>query len=82
MSDLKPFIVVFKEGAPQSAIDEHKQKIEAEGGSIRQVFDSSIMRGFSATIPSATAEQLTAQSLGGKHEHIEYLEPDGEVRIQ
>ncbi|EPQ27556.1 uncharacterized protein PFL1_04694 [Pseudozyma flocculosa PF-1] len=80
MSEHKPFMVVFKEGAPQSAIDEQKQRIESQGGKIKQTFDSPIIRGFSATIPDAIASELTTQSTGGGHEHIEYLEPDSEVR--
>ncbi|PWN53925.1 hypothetical protein IE53DRAFT_383562 [Violaceomyces palustris] len=80
MTDHKPYIVIFKSDAPQSAIDEQKAKIKEQGGTLKQVFDSEIMRGFSATMPQAFAQDLTTASLGGKHEHIEYVEPDSEVK--
>ncbi|CAO1625789.1 unnamed protein product [Parajaminaea phylloscopi] len=80
MSDHKPYIVIFKKDAPASKIDEHIKDVESKGGKIKQRFDSEIMRGFAATMPLDHGEGLTAASAGGKHEHIEYVEPDSEVR--
>ncbi|KAJ1022092.1 hypothetical protein NDA18_005326 [Ustilago nuda] len=80
MAEHKPYMVIFKDGTPQSAIDEQKSKIQQAGGTVKQTFDSSIMRGFAATIPDNFSQELTTASAGGKHEHIEYVEPDNEVK--
>ncbi|PWY97451.1 hypothetical protein BCV70DRAFT_219282 [Testicularia cyperi] len=80
MADSKPYMVIFKDGTPQSAIDEQKSNVQKAGGTIKQVFDSSIMKGFAATMPQSFADELTTASVGGKHEHIEYVEPDSEVK--
>ncbi|GAC95992.1 hypothetical protein PHSY_003570 [Pseudozyma hubeiensis SY62] len=79
MAELRPYIVIFKDGTPQSAIDEYKSKLQRAGGTITQTFDS-IVKGFAATIPDNVAHELTTASAGGKHEHIEYVEPGGEVK--
>ncbi|CDU26050.1 uncharacterized protein SPSC_06217 [Sporisorium scitamineum] len=80
MAEHKPYMVIFKDGTPQSAIEEQKTKVQQAGGTIKQTFDSSIMKGFAATLPDSFAQELTTASVGGKHEHIEYVEPDSEVK--
>ena len=61
---------IFKDGAPQSVIDEQKAAVQQAGGTIKQTFDSSIMRGFAATLPDNFAQELTTASVDGKHEHM------------
>ncbi|CBQ72676.1 conserved hypothetical protein [Sporisorium reilianum SRZ2] len=80
MAEHKPYMVIFKDGCPASAIEEQKAKVQQAGGTIKQTFDSSIMKGFAATLPDSFAQELTTASVGGKHEHIEYVEPDSEVK--
>ncbi|EIM84812.1 serine proteinase inhibitor IA-1 [Stereum hirsutum FP-91666 SS1] len=72
------FIVVFKKNVTSDTIDKHGQELSNAGGSIHNKFDSSIMKGFSATIPEAYLQQL--QSLQG--DEIDYIEPDGIVTTQ
>ncbi|KDN45933.1 hypothetical protein K437DRAFT_246758 [Tilletiaria anomala UBC 951] len=79
---MKPYMVIFRDGAPQASIDAQIADIEGKGGKVTHKYNSSIMRGFAATIPDDHAQTLRAVSEGGKHEHIEYIEPDSEVRTQ
>ncbi|KAK0521609.1 hypothetical protein OC834_006595 [Tilletia horrida] len=79
MSDHKSFIVIFKKDAPQSEIDSQVSDIEKQGGKITQRYDG-LMKGFAASMPQTTALALTSASEGGKHPHIDYIEPDQEVR--
>jgi len=70
MAEHKPYMVIFKEGTPKSAIEEQKAAVQKAGGTIKQTFDSSIMKGFAATLPDQMAQELTTASVGGKHEHM------------
>ncbi|KAL9939628.1 hypothetical protein V8E36_001445 [Tilletia maclaganii] len=79
MSDRKSYIVIFKKDAPQSEIDSQVADVEKQGGKISQRYDG-LMKGFAATIPETHALALSSASEGGKHPHIDYVEPDQEVR--
>ncbi|KAE8210894.1 hypothetical protein CF327_g5292 [Tilletia walkeri] len=79
MSDNKSFIVIFKKDAPQSEIDSQVSEIESQGGKITQKYEG-LMKGFAAQMPQNIALGLTSASEGGKHPHIDYIEPDSEVR--
>ncbi|PWN99596.1 hypothetical protein FA09DRAFT_328398 [Tilletiopsis washingtonensis] len=76
----KPYMVIFKNSAPKSAIEQEIKAIEEAGGTLKQRFDSDIMRGFAAAVPETYAKGLEAKSVNGQHEHIEYIEPDSEVK--
>jgi hypothetical protein len=67
---MKPYMVIFKPDAPQSSIDEQISAVESKGGKISQKFDSSIMRGFAATLPDEHANELRAATEGDGHEHM------------
>ncbi|PWN30562.1 hypothetical protein BDZ90DRAFT_257640 [Jaminaea rosea] len=82
MADHKPYVVIFKNSTPSSVIDEETKKVESQGGKIKQRFDSEIMKGFAATMPTSHADSIQSLSAGGKHEHIDYIEPDSEVKTQ
>ncbi|CAD6889104.1 unnamed protein product [Tilletia controversa] len=79
MSDHKSFIVIFKKDAPQSEIDSQVSEIESQGGKITQKYEG-LMKGFAAQMPPTIATALSSASEGGKHPHIDYVEPDQEVR--
>lgn len=61
---------IFKSGAPKSAIDAAVDEVKQQGGTIKQRFDSDIMMGFAATMPTEHAAALTKASEGGAHEHM------------
>ncbi|CAO1613817.1 unnamed protein product [Jaminaea pallidilutea] len=82
MADHKPYIVIFKGSADSSVIDKHAKEVESKGGKIKQRYDSEIMKGFAATMPTDHADMLTSLSSGGKHDEIDYVEPDSEVKTQ
>lgn len=44
--------------------------MQQAGGTIKQTFDSSIMKGFAATLPESFAQELTTASVEGKHQHM------------
>ena len=67
---MKSYIVIFKEDAPKSAIDDQIKQIESNGGSITHRYDSDIMRGFAAKVEDKHADQLKVSTEGGAHEHM------------
>ncbi|CAO1629198.1 unnamed protein product [Sympodiomycopsis kandeliae] len=82
MADHKPYIVIFKQNASADTIQSHIAEVESKGGKVKQRFDSEIMKGFAASMPEEHGQNLTKASSGGNHEHIEYVEPDSEVKTQ
>ncbi|KAF9570543.1 hypothetical protein EC968_001713 [Mortierella alpina] len=69
------FIVVFKAETPEAEIEKAIEEVQNKGGKITQRYESSLL-GFAATLPSGFVGTLEA------NEHVDYVEPDGEVRIQ
>jgi hypothetical protein len=61
---------IFKNSAPKAAIDQEIKAIEEAGGTLKQRFDSDIMRGFAAAVPETYAQGLEAKSVNGQHEHM------------
>ncbi|KAK0547273.1 hypothetical protein OC845_004200, partial [Tilletia horrida] len=70
---------IYKKDAPQAQIDSQIADIEGQGGKITQKYEG-LMKGFAAQIPPHIATALSSESEGGKHPHIDYVEPDSEVR--
>ncbi|KAF8977394.1 hypothetical protein BGZ46_007419 [Entomortierella lignicola] len=70
---MRKFIVVFKKGSPQSEIDAAEKRVESDGGKVTQRYKSSIL-GFAAEVPDSLVNTLEG------NEHVEYVEPDTEVR--
>ncbi|THG98070.1 hypothetical protein EW026_g4055 [Hermanssonia centrifuga] len=72
------YIVVFKKSASQEEVQKYADEVNANGGSVTNVYDS-VLKGFSAAIPDGFLSQL--QSLQGNGV-IDYIEPDSVVTIQ
>lgn len=51
-------------------IDAEIVQVEKEGGTITQRYDSSIMKGFAATLPEVVAESYASLTEGGKHDFM------------
>ncbi|PWN45445.1 hypothetical protein IE81DRAFT_320205 [Ceraceosorus guamensis] len=81
-NEMKPYIVIYKQGAPDSEIDAEIARVQKAGGKLKQRYDSPIMRGFAAVMPENFAQGLTTKSLAGGDAQIEYVEPDSEVHTQ
>ncbi|KAF8608616.1 protease propeptide/inhibitor [Ceratobasidium sp. AG-I] len=71
------YIVVFKDGTPQSEIDKAATDVETAGGKVTHRYDT-VLTGFAAEIPDAHLTSL--QSFVG--DKIDYIEPDGVATIQ
>ncbi|KAJ1510612.1 hypothetical protein HMI54_001446 [Coelomomyces lativittatus] len=71
-SGKKSYIVVFKEGASASSIQNAKKDIQAKGGIVTQEFNETIV-GFAASIPQNLLTTLSTM------EGVEYVEKDSEV---
>ncbi|KAN0062090.1 hypothetical protein ACQY0O_005607 [Thecaphora frezii] len=76
----KPYILIFKPLTPPSTLTTYQRQIQDAGGTIKQTFNSPVMCGFSATVPACIVEVLSKLCDEGKHEHLEYIELDSEVR--
>ncbi|KAI0254102.1 hypothetical protein BJV78DRAFT_1280494 [Lactifluus subvellereus] len=75
------YIVVFKNTASQEVIDTQAEAVNENGGSVKNRFNSIVMRGFAAEIPDTYL--LTLQSnLGQDDSQIAYIEPDQVVTTQ
>ncbi|KAJ5278867.1 hypothetical protein N7478_004239 [Penicillium angulare] len=68
------FIVKCHEGVSDDQIQTLKKQIEEQGGNITQ--DFSIIKGFGVEFPEDRV------SMFANHEHIEFIEADGEVTTQ
>ncbi|PWN35310.1 uncharacterized protein FA14DRAFT_39994 [Meira miltonrushii] len=79
MSSNKSYIVIFKDDAPSSKIDEEIKKVTDAGGKITQRYDSSIMKGFAAQMPENLVQSYTSLTAGSKHDYLSYIEPDQQV---
>ncbi|ETW81079.1 peptidase inhibitor I9 [Heterobasidion irregulare TC 32-1] len=71
------YIVVFKPSTSEDVINRQADDLAANGGTVHSRYDS-VLKGFSATIPDAYLQSLTA--LQG--DIIDYIEPDGIVTTQ
>ncbi|CAX42103.1 protease B inhibitor, putative [Candida dubliniensis CD36] len=75
MSDSKGYIITLKDTCPDSEASSIKSKITELGGKITNEF--SLIKGFSAQLPTIHAEALPKDFAG-----IANIEEDGEVRTQ
>jgi predicted enzyme related to lactoylglutathione lyase len=75
MSTIGKYIVVFKESASVDDIKRYMDRVNAEGGSVTNVYDT-VLKGFAATIPDSFLQNLQGDDL------IDYIEPDGVVTTQ
>ncbi|OZJ03589.1 hypothetical protein BZG36_03036 [Bifiguratus adelaidae] len=68
------YIVVYKKGTPPDIIDQHAQDVEKQGkwGAVKHKYKVGLL-GFAATLPDNTLSTFA------ENEHIDYIEPDGEV---
>ncbi|KAG0246675.1 hypothetical protein BGX31_010544 [Mortierella sp. GBA43] len=73
----KKVIVVFKEDTPPEKIEEARNQFTASGGKVTQVYESALL-GFAGEVPEVSAHALSALEA---HPNLDYIEPDGEVRI-
>ncbi|KAF6766208.1 hypothetical protein DFP72DRAFT_1038927 [Ephemerocybe angulata] len=75
LSEILPFIVVFKEGVTSEQIGNYCKEVE---DAVRGRYDqgAGILNGFSATIPASFHASLVGDEL------IDYIEPDGIATIQ
>ncbi|TPX30011.1 hypothetical protein SeMB42_g08006, partial [Synchytrium endobioticum] len=67
------YIVSFRTGTPQAAIDDAAKAVESAGGKIGHRYDGTTLLGFSATFPETFISTLDA------NEHVDFVEPDQEV---
>ncbi|KAH9935611.1 uncharacterized protein B0H18DRAFT_1114331 [Fomitopsis serialis] len=77
MSESGKYIIVFKDHVTDEQLEQYARDVGANGGEVGNRF-SSLMKGFSATIPNSYLTQL--QSLQGGV--IDYIEPDQTVTTQ
>ncbi|KAH9839391.1 uncharacterized protein C8Q71DRAFT_749242 [Rhodofomes roseus] len=77
MSDSGKYIVVFKDHVSDADVEKYAADVGANGGEVGNRFGS-LLKGFSATIPTSYLNQL--QSLQGGI--IDYIEPDQVVKTQ
>jgi len=78
------YMVMCKIDAKPEELASVKQRLEGEGLIITHEFDSVVARGFGVEIPANKAPLIETyvKDLQADHEHIDYIEPDGEVRTQ
>ncbi|KAJ1985812.1 hypothetical protein H4R33_003748 [Dimargaris cristalligena] len=69
------FMVVFKPDTPDEVVKQSIADVEKQGGTIHHEF-SSLMKGYSATLPTGFFAQLQG------HEHVNFIEPDQTVTTQ
>lgn len=74
MSDQKNYIVTLKDSASTDQISTVKLKVGELGGKILDEF--SLIKGFSVKLPHAAADAI------GKHDLVNSIEEDKEVKIQ
>jgi hypothetical protein len=79
MSDAQKYIVIFKETATPDDIQQYVDKIQNDGGGKVEHRYDSIMKGFSATIPSTYLSSLQSNL---QDSPIEYIEPDSVITTQ
>lgn len=61
---------IFKDDTTKAVIDAEIEKVQQEGGKVTHRYDSSIMRGFAATLPEGMAETYASLTEGGKHDFM------------
>ncbi|KAJ1970923.1 hypothetical protein H4R34_005906, partial [Dimargaris verticillata] len=74
-SQPKRFMVIFKKGTPNKVVQDSIEAVKKQGGDIHHEY-TSLMQGYSATLPEGFCQQLQG------HEHIHFVEPDTEVHTQ
>ncbi|KAJ1974585.1 hypothetical protein H4R35_003541 [Dimargaris xerosporica] len=66
------FMVIFKKGTPDKVVQDSMDAVKQQGGTIHHEY-TSLMQGYSATLPEGFTQQLQG------HEHVHLIEPDSEV---
>ncbi|GHJ85016.1 hypothetical protein NliqN6_1418 [Naganishia liquefaciens] len=76
------YIIKFKKEVSDEEADKFYSEISKQGGKVEEKqHGSSFLPRATAVLPESFAQQLNTSLKAGDHDMIEYIEPNGEVKV-